>query len=691
MKYTNERVTWKDGTVAYLTRPVWEGIDPELALAELSMHLDDHRKYEDQLPGSQVVTFEMLIPRSEDITERASWVADPVHHLAAVARTDVLSNMTEKMSKLMGTYFTEAVQRKDVYEVMRAFAESPECAALTPAEKRIITRAVEAYERSGVALPDDKKARVREIRERLTTLEHHFGENITEATKDWTHHILPDQEALLEGIPDAVKEKMAERAKEKGVDGWMLSLMQGEVVSVMETAARSELRKIVYEANIVRASDLSPGPDGKRDNTKLIPEILALRHELAELLGKKNYAELALEDKIVTSVPEVFDFLWSLTNLAHAAAHAEFTKLEDFAREHLGLASLEIWDTAYVREKMRDALYGVSQEALREYFPESKVMAGLFGLIEHLYGCRFEVDPDASVWRPSVRFYRMYDRNGDLKGGLYTDLYSRDEKRSGAWMDIVVQRRKKAFGVQLPVAYLNANFLEPVQGQEGYVTHGDIETIFHEMGHDLHLLLTEADHISSGMNGVEWDGIELPSQFMENFAWDPEILKAMSAHRTSGDTIPDELVAKLIGSRYFCAALDGTRQCELALTDLTLHADYHPEKPVDPLVVMQKIRANVRVTPVHPNDRMLAAFAHIFAGGYAALYHSYRRAESLSADAFEAFVESGTIVNPEVAERFRKEILAAGSSRPLMESFIAFRGREPSIDALLRAMQLMPK
>lgn len=692
MKYSHEKTTWKDGTMASLSLPVWEEAKPKLAIAELEMHLADARKHLDAIGGAHVVTSEMLIERSEDLKERSSWDLGPIHHLAAVARTDELDRITKTAGEITAAFDAEYLQRKDVYDAHKKFAASPAYAALGQTEKRIIDRSIEDFERGGVALPVDKKARVMEIKERLATLMHEFDSNVTSATNAWEQHVPLEDAAMLAGIPDALKEGMAERAKEKNLSGWMLSIKPGEFLAVLSTAANSELRRMLFEANIVRASDLASGPEGTWDNTKLMPEILALRHELAGILGKENFSEFILSDKMVTSVSDVFDFLWSLAHRGHARAHDDAADLLAFAHDELKMEKVEIWDMAYVRDQMSSVRYGVSQEVTREYFPESKVMSGLFGLIERLYGYRFVHDPRASVWHPSVRFYRMFDKDGELRGGLYTDLYSRDGKRGGAWMDVVTNRRRKPFGsVQLPVAYLNANFLAPSGGKEGYVTHDDIITIFHEMGHDLHLLSTEAEYISSGMEEVEWDGIELPSQFMENFAWDAEILKAMSAHRDTGAVIPDDLIAKLIASRYFCAALDAARQLELALTDLTLHAAYAPASPDDPFRVMSRVRAMVRVLPVHPMDRMLASFSHIFAGGYASLYHSYKRAESLSADAFEAFVESGTIVNPEVAERFRKEILAPGSSRSMMESFKAFRGREPSIDALLRATGLMPE
>jgi oligopeptidase A len=454
---------------------------------------------------------------------------------------------------------------------------------------------------------------------------------------------------------------------------------------VMQYADSRELGQMLYRAYVTRASEFG---DAKLDNTPLIARILKLRREAAELLGFRSYAEVSLEAKMAESPREVLDFLDELAARARPYAERDYAEMKSFARDELGLDELEAWDNAYVSEKLRVARYSFSDQEVKQYFPEPRVLTGLFRLVETLYGLHIREDK-APTWHPDVKFYTLTDHSGQRVGQFYLDLYARASKRGGAWMDDVITRRRKGETIQTPVAYLNCNFSAPVGGKPALFTHDEVITLFHETGHGLHHLLTQVEELGvSGINGVEWDAVELPSQFMENFCWEWDVLKHMTAHVDTGAALPRGLFDKMLAAKNFQAGLQMLRQIEFASFDMHLHDDFDPGGTRTALDLIADIRRQVAVIVPPAYNRFPNNFSHIFAGGYAAGYYSYKWAEVLSADAYALFEDEaegyGGVLNPEVGHRFWSEILAQGGARPALESFKAFRGREPTIDALLR-------
>ena len=627
-------------------------------------------------------TWENFVAPLEDAAERLNRAWGQVAHLNAVMNSPELREVHNANLPKLTQYYSELGQNEGLFEKYRQLKAGPDFARLNRAQRAIVEHELRDFRRGGAELPADKKIRFAQIREKLSALTSRFSDNVLDATNAFAHYVEDARE--IAGIPDDMLQAAENLAHQDGRPGWKFTLHAPSHVPVMQYADNRGLREVMYRAYSTRAAEFG-NPDW--DNTRLITEIVALRHELAQLLGFANFAEYSLEPKMAGSAREVLQFLHDLAGRAKPFAERDLAELKQFAREQLALDELEAWDIAYASEKLRITRYAFSDQEVKQYFPETTVLPGMFRLIETLYDLTIHADA-ASVWHPDVRFFSIRDRDDKLVGQFYLDLYARPSKRGGAWMDEAIARRGVRGGIQTPVAYLNCNFAAPLGAADGKTrpalfTHDEVNTLFHEFGHGLHHLLTRIDELGvSGINGVEWDAVELPSQFMENFCWEWRVLEPMTSHVESGARLPSSLFDKMIAARNFQSGMQAVRQIEFALFDMHLHYDFDPRaQSVDD--VLAAVRREVAV--IHPPafNRFAHSFSHIFAGGYAAGYYSYKWAEVLSADVYSLFEEHG-ILDPATGRRFRDEILAVGGSRPALESFIAFRGRPPEIDALLR-------
>lgn len=617
----------------------------------------------------------VMVPLS-DSTEKISWVWDVVSHLNAVVNTPALRDAyNENLAKLT-EFYTELGQNLALFQQVKAIAASADYAQLTPAQQRIVANDVRDFRLSGADLPEAEKARFADIQARLSELSARFAQNVLDATDDFARYV--DDAAELAGLPDDTLAMMQAAAEADGKTGYKLKLHLPFYLPVMQYADHRALRESLYHAYATRAAEFGK-PDW--DNTALIGDTLSLREEEAQLLGFANAAEVSLAAKMADSPAQVMDFLTDMATRAKPFALRDRAELEAFARDTLGLNTLEAWDLAYVSEKLRVARYAFSEQEVKRYFPEPKVLAGLFGLIEILFGVTI-AEVALPVWHVDARYYEVR-RDGQAVAAFYTDLYAREGKRGGAWMADVRGRKRLADGtIQLPVALLTCNFTAPVGDSPALFTHDEVITLFHECGHGLHHMLTEVDELGvSGINGVEWDAVELPSQFLENFCWEWDVLQGMTAHADSGEPLPRALYDKMLAARHFQSGMQTVRQMELSLFDMKLHAGF--AEGGDFMALLAEVRRDVAVNLPPAYNRLPHSFTHIFAGGYAAGYYSYKWAEVLSADAYAAFEETGG-ANPATGAAFQREVLAVGGSRPAMDSFRAFRGREPEIDALLR-------
>jgi oligopeptidase A len=618
--------------------------------------------------------FAATIPVIEGLGDRLHRVWSPVRHLHSVANTPELRAAYNACLPLISNYETEVGHNRALYELYArlhaAGAHDGEGAA------RLLELAVRDFRLAGVHLPEAEKARFKAIMEELAQAEASFEQNLLDSAAAWSLHVT-DQDRLR-GVPDFVLEPAATRAREAGKEGWLFELSQPVYVAVVTHADDRSLRHDLYRAWVTRASDQATWDQG-HDNAPVMDQILRLRHEAAALVGFDSYAGYSLATKMAKSVAEVETFLRELVVRSRAAAQKELDELAAFAGQ-----PLEPWDIAYWSEKLRHAKYAISDEALRPYFPLPKVMAGLFAVVDRLYGIRFVPQPDVATWEPTVEYYAVQDRQGTTLGGFFVDFYARRNKRSGAWMDQAQNRWRDGARLQVPVAHLVCNFSPPTADAPSLLTHDEVVTLFHEMGHVLHHLLTRIDYPSvSGINGVPWDAVELPSQFTETFAYEPEVVTLISGHYQTGEPLPAAVLQGLRDSRNFQAALQMVRQLEFSLFDLTLHASYDPASPGQVQAVCDRIRAEVAVIQQPAWNRFPNTFGHVFGGGYAAGYYSYKWAEVLAADAYAAFEEQG-LFNADLARRFRTEVLEVGGSRDIAEAFVAFRGRPAHVDALLK-------
>lgn len=615
----------------------------------------------------------------ENANERLHRAWGQVGHLNAVMNSPELREAYNASLPQITQYHTELGQHEGLYRKFKALRASSGFAALGAAQQKIIDNELRDFRLGGAELSAQHKQRYTEISDRLSTLNSRFSDNLLDATNAWTH--LVTDEAELAGLPADAREAARAAAEADQQPGWKFTLHAPSYMPVLQYADNRALRERMYHAYVTRAAEFG---DAKLDNTPLIAEIVKLRREAAQLLGFRNYAEYSLEPKMAETPEQVLQFLRDLAARAKPYAARDLAELQEFARRELGMPQLAAWDMAYAAEKLRIARYAFSENEVKQYFPETTVLPGMFKLVETLYGLTI-TPAEAPQWHPDVRFYAIRDRAGALVGQFYLDLYARPSKRGGAWMDDAITRRTTPRGVQTPVAYLNCNFSPPVGSQKpALFTHDEVITLFHEFGHGLHHLLTRVDYLGvSGINGVEWDAVELPSQFMENFCWEWEVVQPMTRHVDNNAPLPRALFDKMIAAKNFQSGLHTVRQIEFSLFDLRLHYDFDPSGAQTALQLLDAVRREVAVIIPPAYNRFPNNFSHIFAGGYAAGYYSYKWAEVLSADAYSLFEENG-VLDPATGLRFWNEVLAVGGSRPALASFVAFRGREPAIDALLR-------
>ena len=620
----------------------------------------------------------------QDNLERLSRAWGIVGHLHSVNDIPPWREAYNAMLPEVTRFYAELGQNLELFKRYQAMVASAEFARLSPARQRILQNEIRDFRLSGAELPDSEKPRFQALQERLSQLAAKFSENLLDATNAFQLDVT--NEAELDGLPADVKAAAKAAADKAGIAGWRFSLHAPSYLPVIQYASNRPLRAQMYRAYAVRASEFADcASKPEWNNAALIDEILKLRSEMAQMLGYQSYAEVSLVPKMADSVPQVLAFLRDLAQRAKPYGAADLDELTQFAKSELGFDEIEPWDIAYISEKLKQARYSFSDDEVKQYFPEPKVLGGLFSVIERLFSVQIVPDT-APVWHPSVRFFRI-NKGEQLVGQFYLDLYAREEKRGGAWMDEALTRRRTQNGIQTPVAYLNCNFPAPVETdgklKPATFSHDDVITLFHETGHGLHHMLTQVEDLAvSGIHGVEWDAVELPSQFMENFCWEWSVLQDMTAHVDTGEPLPRALYEKMLAAKNFQSGLFTLRQLEFALFDLLIHNDPTCRTPV--LDVLAQVREEVAVIQPPAWHRFPNSFSHIFAGGYAAGYYSYKWAEVLSADAFAAFEESGDPVDPGTGARFLKEILSVGGSRPTIESFRAFRGRDPQVDALLR-------
>ncbi len=626
-------------------------------------------------------TWEAFVAPLEDVNERIGRAWGQVSHLHAVMDSPELRQAYNANLPKITQYWTELGQNLALFEKYRELSRSAEFGALSAARKRIVENALRDFRLGGAELPAEKKARFAAIQEELARLGAKFSENLLDATNAFS--IVVDA-ARTAGIPEDVLAAAREAAAKEKKAGFKFTLHAPSYMPVMQYADDRALRETLYRESVTRASEFGK-PDW--DNTPLIARIVLLRRELAQLLGYRNFAEVSLVPKMAESPEQVLAFLDDLARRARPFAEHDAAELREFAGAELKVSPLEAWDVAYASEKLRVRRFAFSDQEVKQYFPEEVVIQGLFRVAETLYAIRI-LPATAPVWHEDVRFFEIRDAAGALVGQFYIDLYARETKRGGAWMDDAISRRRKGERIQTPVAYLNCNFSRPLSSNSGgkpaLFTHDEVLTLFHEFGHGLHHLLTRVEDLGvSGINGVEWDAVELPSQFMENFCWEWPVLERMTRHVDTGSPIPRTLFDRMLAAKNFHSGLAMLRQIEFAVFDMRLHTDFDPASGRTALELLEEVRSRIAVLRPPAYNRFPNNFSHVFAGGYAAGYYSYKWAEVLSADAYGLFEECG-ILDPRAGARFRDEILAVGGSRPAAESFRAFRGREPSVEALLR-------
>jgi len=659
--------------------PRYKSVKPEHVAPAIDYLLAENRDLIAQLTvKGTAATWSNFAEPLENANELLSRAWGVVAHLHAVDDNAAIRDAYNASLPKVTQYRTELAQNLGLYEKFKALRAASDFEGLSQAQRKIVENSLRDFRLGGAELVPEKKLRFAQIQEELAALEAKFSENVLDATNAFS--AFSSDRGELTGVPEDVLQAAAEAASKEGREGWKFTLHAPSYGPLMQYAENRSLRESLYRAHVTRASEFGRS---EFDNTSIIARVLQLRNEKAQLLGYRSFAEYSLVPKMAESPKAALDFLDDLAARAMPHARRDYAELEEYARAELKLDRLQTWDVAFASEKLRAKLYAFSDQEVKQYFQEPKVLEGMFRLVENIYGIR--IVPDAAeTWRPEVRFFRIADERGGLIGRFYLDPYSRETKRGGAWMDEAIARQRSPGGLRTPVAHLVCNFPAPVGGKPTLLTHDEVMTLFHEFGHGLHHLLSRVDDVGvSGMRGVEWDAVELPSQFMENFCWERDALARMSAHVESGKPLTRELFDKMLAARNFQSGMQTVRQIEFALIDMHLHHDFDPAGPKTPLQLLDEIRAKVAVVVPPRYNRFLNNFSHIFAGGYAAGYYSYKWAEVLSADAYSLFEENG-VFDPGTGARFRDEILAVGGSRPALESFKAFRGREPRIDALLR-------
>ncbi|MEZ6963593.1 MULTISPECIES: oligopeptidase A [unclassified Aeromonas] len=663
--------------------PPFSQIQPEQVQPAVTQAIADcKQKIADVLAKQEPRTWDSLIAPLEEVNDRLARIWSPVSHLNSVLNSEALRAAHDACLPLLSEFQTYVGQHEGLYQAYRELAESDDFPRLDDAQRKEIQNTLRDFRLSGIGLPAEAQQRYGEIQARLSELASRFSNNVLDATQGW--HKLVADEAELAGLPESVLAAARQMAELKGKQGWLFTLDIPSYLPVMMYADNRELRAEMYEAFTTRASDQGPNA-GKWDNSAIMTELLALRRELAQLLGFANYAELSLATKMADKTEQVVNFLTDLARRSLPQGKAELEEIRAFAAEQHGQSELAAWDLAYYAEKLKQHKFSISDEQLRPYFPASKVVKGLFEVVKRVFGMKVRERLGIDTWHPDVRFYDIFDADDELRGSFYLDLYAREHKQSGAWMDICLGRRYRRDGsLQKPVAYLTCNFNGPVDGKPALFTHNEVVTLFHEFGHGIHHMLTRVDVAGvAGINGVAWDAVELPSQFLENWCWESEALTFISGHYETGEPLPADLLEKMMAARNFQAAMQMLRQLEFALFDFRLHQEFDPAKPDQIPALLDEVRSQVAVMTPPTFNRFQHSFSHIFAGGYAAGYYSYKWAEVLSADAFSRFEEEG-IFNPVTGQSFLRHILEKGGSKEPMELFKAFRGREPRVDALLR-------
>ena len=628
---------------------------------------------------------EMSIPPSWDnfvepiemISEKISRAWGQIEHLNAVVNSENLRKAYNDNLIKLTEFYTNLSQDESLYKKYQSLKNSETFNSLTSSQKRVIDNVLREFKLGGAELNEDEKKRFKVIQEKLAKLSTQFEENILDATNEFS--IFVDHVDELSGIPEENIKKARAEAKEDKKEGYKFTLHFPSYLPVMQYADSRALREKLYHGYATRASELA---SPKFDNTNLIDEILSLRYESSKLLGFKHFTEMSLVSKMAKSSEEVITFLMDLANKAKPFALKDMDELKSFAKT-LKIEKLEAWDVAYVSEKLRQAKYSFSENEVKQYFPEHRVLKGLFKVVETIFKLKI-IKSDAPIWHKDVSFYSIKNENNELVGQFYFDLYARNHKRGGAWMDEAISRYKNSLGSSHPVAFLTCNFSSPSDNKPALFSHDDVITLFHEFGHGLHHMLTKVDDYSiSGIKGVEWDAVELPSQFMENFCWEWDVVKHMTEHVDNKNPLPKSLFDKMIEAKNFQSGMQTLRQIEFSLFDIRLHTEYSDQNKINPLKLLETIRDEIAVVRPPSWNRFPNSFSHIFAGGYAAGYYSYKWAEVLASDAFSLFEEEG-ILSSHAGQKFQNEVLSRGGSRPAMESFVAFRGREPNVDALLR-------
>ncbi|MCP3663481.1 MAG: oligopeptidase A [Gammaproteobacteria bacterium] len=645
----------------------------------------------DQLLAENRATVERLLDNREDFSwdnliaplarmeDRLSRAWSPVGHMNSVVNSDELRDAYNACLPKLSEYATEMGQNSKLFAAYKTVIEKDN--KLDEIQQKILTDALRDFRLSGIDLPEEKKRRFKAINQQLSQLSSSYSDNLLDATSAWSKLI--SDERQLAGLPDSALALVKQAAEQRDQQGWLLTLEFPSYIPVMTYADSRELRQELYLAYSTRASDQGPNA-GKWDNSEIMDQLLALRHEKAQLLGFANYAERSLATKMAPSTDAVVQFLDDLAERSLKQAKLELDELTDFAKMEYGIDNLEAWDIGYYSEKLRQNRYQITQEELKPYFPETRVVPGLFSVVQRLYGIEIKQIDDIDTWHPDVRFYEIRDNSSQIRGHFYLDLYARQKKRGGAWMDECINRLVEGDQIQTPVAYLTCNFSPPVGDQPALFTHDEVETLFHEFGHGLHHLLTQVNYADvAGINGVEWDAVELPSQFMENWCWGREALALFSGHFKSGEPLPDSMFDKMKAAKNFQSGMQMVRQLEFSLFDFRIHQEYDPAKKGKIYDILNQVRQQVAVVRPPAFNRFAHGFSHIFAGGYAAGYYSYKWAEVLSADAYSLFEERG-LFDTETGDSFLHNILEKGGSKEAMTLFKNFRGREPEIDALLR-------
>ena len=664
------------------TLPQFSKIRPEHVEPAIDTLLAEARSVVEQhIQSNSEYSWENLIEPIENIEDKLNKAWSPVSHLNSVVNRDELRDAYNACLPKLSAYSTEMGQNKALFNAYQQIAESDGYSSLDTAQQKIISNALRDFRLSGIDLDQEKQQRYKQISQELSRLSSKYQENLLDATNAWSK-LITDPE-ILSGLSETALALAKQTAKSQEKDGWIITLQFPSYLAVMTYADNRELRKEHYTAFSTRASEQGPHA-GQWDNSQIMEQTLALRHEKAQLLGFDNYAEYSLATKMADKPEDVTRFLEDLADKSWRHARKDLSELREFAKQHYGINHLQAWDIGYFSEKMRQHFYQLSQEEVKAYFPVTRVIPGLFSVVEKLYGLKISEITDFDSWHPDARFFQIKDENEQLRGQFYLDLYAREKKRGGAWMDDCVGRKKFGDDIQIPVAYLTCNFTPPTGNDPALLTHDEVLTLFHEFGHGLQHMLTLIDHLGvSGISGVEWDAVELPSQFMENWCWEKEAIDLISGHYQTGEKLPDDLFQKMLNAKNFQAGMLMVRQLEFSLFDFRIHQQYEPAKGGQIYKTLNQIREQIAVIQPPEFNRFAHSFSHIFAGGYAAGYYSYKWAEVLSSDAYSLFEENG-IFDQTTGKSFLHNILEKGGSQDAMQLFVDFRGREPEIDALLK-------